>query len=480
MAALRRARWGLCGKVVCQDSARSLHSRSHAEKLILSVKFNGCSCAKQGFLAGSNLTHSRVLTLLGVRSLHSSSPHNKRDYYEVLGVPRSADLAAIKKAYYQLAKKYHPDMNKNDPDAAKKFQEVSEAYEVLGDDGKRRDYDAFGMSGGGAGGPGGFQQSGFRQHAGGFEHFHGTIDPEELFRKIFGEAGLGGMGGFGNFTDFEESKFGFAPASEMIMDLTFQEAARGVNKEININVKDVCPKCRGNKAEPGTKPVKCPQCNGTGMETISTGPFVMRSTCRKCGGARTVVKTPCTECAGKGKIILRKKVVVPVPAGVEDGQTVRMPVGSQEVFITFKVAKSKIFRREGADVHSDAAITLSQAILGGTLRIPGIYGDIVLVIPAGTQSHDRIRLPGKGISRVNSYGYGDHYVHIKITVPVKLTTEQKALISTFAETEKVPNGTINGITQTSTASGEKVRGEKVSSDDEDSGILARLKRKLFG
>lgn len=153
------------------------------------------------------------------------------------------------------------------------------------------------------------------------------------------------------------------------------------------------------------------------METINTGPFMMRSTCRHCRGTRTILEKPCFECSGKGKTVQRKRIVVPVPAGVQDGQTVRMTVGTKEVFITFKVEKSKTFRRDGADVHADVSISLSQAILGGTIRIPGIYDDILLEIPKGTSSHTRIRLQGKGIARANSYGYGDYYVHIKINIP---------------------------------------------------------------
>ncbi|XP_050417552.1 protein tumorous imaginal discs, mitochondrial isoform X1 [Patella vulgata] len=382
--------------------------------------------------------------------IHTSGSRDKKDYYEVLGVSKNADQATIKKAYYKLAKKYHPDMNKHDKSAAGKFQEVSEAYEVLSDSGKRKEYDSFGMGAGGGGR--GFPGGGFGS-AQGFEGFQSNIDPEELFRRIFKDAGFnmsgGGFGGGGG-QDYAESKYGFAAATEAMMDLTFQEAARGVNKEMHINVKDNCPKCQGKKAEPGTEISKCPHCNGTGMETISTGPFMMRSTCRHCYGSRVIIKNPCSECAGKGKMILRKKVVVPVPAGVEDGQTVRMPLGSQEVFITFRVAKSRIFRREGADVHSDVHITLTQAVLGGSIRTPGIYDDIILNIPAGTQSHDRIRLQGKGITRVNSYGTGDHYLHIKIKIPTKLSPQQKALILSYAETEKKIEGTVNGITQTKT------------------------------
>ncbi|XP_041358506.1 protein tumorous imaginal discs, mitochondrial-like isoform X2 [Gigantopelta aegis] len=483
MAALSRTCTNLIRRGVGRQRKTILNRRHFNRDVGSCCMVNTTPCSFVFAQNKLNVGISRCPHLTFVANLHTSDHRRKRDYYEVLGVPKNADAATIKKAYYKLAKKYHPDMNKNDPDGQTKFQEVSEAYEVLSDVEKKRDYDSFGMSGSGTGqGAEWARQAG---NMGGFEHFHGSIDPEELFRKIFGSAGFG-MSGFGNMNDFEESKFGFAPASEIMMDLSFQEAARGVNKEININVKDTCPKCLGKKAEPGTKPITCPQCNGTGMETISTGPFVMRTTCRRCYGQRVVIKTPCTECNGKGNMILRKKVVVPVPAGVEDGQTVRMPVGKQEVFITFKVAKSRIFRREGADVHSDVAISLSQAVLGGTIRVPGIYDDILLNITPGTHSHERIRQPGKGINRVNSYGYGDHYIHIKIKVPTKLTSEQKALILAYAELEKNTEGTINGVAHTKSA-GKKDGESKLNTedkndddDDDDESLLGKLKRRLFG
>lgn len=171
------------------------------------------------------------------------------------------------------------------------------------------------------------------------------------------------------------------------------------------------------RCQEGHKPVKCPYCNGTGMETISTGPFVMRSTCRACRGTRMYIKHPCTECGGKGKTQQRKAVNIIVPAGVEDGQTIRRRVGNKELFITFRVTRSDYFRRDGADIHTDADITLAQAILGGSTTIQGLYEDITIKIPPGSSSHTRIRLNNKGMRRFNSYGHGDHYVHLKIKVP---------------------------------------------------------------
>ncbi|XP_013414651.1 protein tumorous imaginal discs, mitochondrial-like [Lingula anatina] len=344
----------------------------------------------------------------------------------------------LKQLKSKLAKKYHPDTNKGDKSSAKKFQEVAEAYEVLGDESKRKQYDTYGMSGGPGGGRGPGQ--GFQ----GFEGYHSNVDPEDLFRKIFEDMGYK-MGGFDDYQDFTSSPFGFRPAQEYTMNLTFEEAARGVNKDINVNTVEVCSTCNGSKAEPGSSPRRCHVCNGTGMETVTTGPFMMRSTCRTCRGTRMVIDKPCSACNGKGSVNMRKQVTVPVPAGVEDGQTVRMPVGQKEIFISFRVSKSQTFRRDGADVHSDTWISLSQAVLGGTVRIRGIYDSILLSIPEKTSSHTKIRLAGKGISRLNSYGYGDHYVHIKIKVPTKLTEEQKSLMLAFAETEDVGDGTINGV-----------------------------------
>ncbi|KAG4079868.1 hypothetical protein HA402_014999 [Bradysia odoriphaga] len=290
-----------------------------------------------------------------------------------------------------------------------------------------------GRAGGGPRGPQGFAQN---------WQFRSTVDPEELFRKIFGDANFGSKA----FDDFSDSQFGFGAAQEIVMNLTFAQAARGVNKDININIVDTCPKCAGSRCEPGTKPSHCQYCNGTGMETISTGPFVMRSTCRYCQGSRQFIKYPCNECDGKGQSVQRKKITVPVPAGVENGQTVRMAVGRKEIFITFKVEKSRYFRRDGADVHTDAEISLSQAILGGTIRVQGVYEDQTIQIMPGTSSHTKINLSGKGLKRVNSHGQGNHYVDLKITIPKKLTQEQKALLQAYAELEENTPGQIMGIT----------------------------------
>uniref|UniRef100_A0A1Q3FXA3 DnaJ homolog l(2)tid, mitochondrial n=1 Tax=Culex tarsalis TaxID=7177 RepID=A0A1Q3FXA3_CULTA len=398
----------------------------------------------QGRTAGL-LAVEKSQDVIQVRQIRTGRVLQKKDYYSILGVAKNSSPKEIKKAYYQLAKKYHPDTNKNDPDAGRKFQEVSEAYEVLSDDTKRREYDTFGQTSEQMGRAGGGGHPGAGQGPQGFSQnwqFRSTIDPEELFRKIFGDGGFKA----GGFDDFSDSRFGFGGAQEVMMNLTFAQAARGVNKDIDVNVVDTCPKCTGSRCEPGTKPGKCQYCNGTGMETISTGPFVMRSTCRYCQGTRMYIKYPCLECGGKGQTVQRKRVTVPVPAGVEDGQTVRMAVGSKELFITFNVEKSRYFRRDGSDVHTEANISLSQALLGGTIRIQGVYEDQTIQIVPGTSSHTRITLKGKGLKRVNSYGSGDHYVHLKIQIPTKLSSQQKALVQAYAELEEDTPGQIMGVT----------------------------------
>ncbi|KAM6156104.1 dnaJ homolog subfamily A member 3, mitochondrial [Rhynchocyon petersi] len=411
---------------------------------------------------GVRLTGTKSYPLVSAASFHTSNPLDKEDYYQVLGVPRSASQKEIKKAYYQLAKKYHPDTNKDDPKAKEKFSQLAEAYEVLSDEVKRKQYDAYGS----AGFDPGASSSGQSYWRGG-----PTVDPEELFRKIFGEFSSSSFGDFQGVFDQPQ---------EYIMDLTFNQAVKGVNKEFVVNITDTCERCEGKGSEPGSKVQHCHYCGGSGMETINTGPFVMRSTCRRCGGRGSIITTPCVVCRGAGQAKQRKKVVIPVPAGVEDGQTVRMPVGKREIFVTFRVQKSPVFRRDGADIHSDLFISVAQAILGGTARVQGLYETINVTIPAGTQMDQKIRMGGKGIPRINSYGYGDHYIHIKIKIPKKLTSRQQNLILSYAEEETEVDGTVNGVTNTSTggsttdsSAGDEARHE---AGKDKQGFLSKLKK----
>lgn len=420
--------------------------RNNNSRVVTSFLRNSRSVIEQTFLV---TPQTCVATLCGGGHVPQSHFHTTcstpvgsgKDYYKTLGVSPDANSKDIKKAYYQLAKKYHPDTNKGDKEAQKKFQEVSEAYECLSDESRRKQYDAFGSN---AASSGGGSSSGhpFGAGFGNAWNFQSSIDPEELFRTIFGDkAWASGSSAQGNPFDFGHT------TPEFSMKLTFVEAAKGVEKDMNINIMDTCDNCHGSGNQPGTTTDRCPQCSGTGMETVSTGPFMMRSTCRRCHGKGFWNKNPCLQCTGSGQTRQRQTVKVPVPAGIEDGQTVRMPISSgREIFITFRIEPSDYFRRQGSDVHTDAKISLAQSALGGAIRVQGVYEDLNVQIPNGTVSHTRMRLAGKGIKKVSGYGYGDHYIHIRIDVPKKLDEKQKALLQAYAEMENDTPGTINGLT----------------------------------
>ncbi|XP_037546289.1 dnaJ homolog subfamily A member 3, mitochondrial isoform X2 [Nematolebias whitei] len=396
------------------------------------------------------------------RSFHSSCrAANKQNLYEILGVSRNASQKEIKKAYYQLAKEYHPDANPDDPEAKEKFTKLAEAYEVLSDEVRRKEYDTYGAAGFDPSRAGAGQQY---YRAGG-----GAIDPEELFRKIFGEF----AGDFRNINNMFEQR------PEYVMELTFSEAAKGANKQLRVNIDDVCPRCDGKGNEPGTKVSHCHYCNGTGMESINTGPFMMRSLCRRCGGKGSIINCHCVICRGSGKTKNEKTVTVPVPTGVENGQTVRMPVGSKEILITFRVQSSPVFKRTGADIHSDAFISVAQAILGGTATTQGLYETISIAIPAGCQADQVIRLQGKGIRRMNTFSYGDHYVHIKIKVPTKLSRRQRSSLLSYAEEETDVQGTVNGVSPSAGGSTTSDSGGKTGSKEEkeeEEGFFSKLKK----
>ncbi|XP_016110604.1 dnaJ heat shock protein family (Hsp40) member A3b [Sinocyclocheilus grahami] len=336
--------------------------------------------------------------------------------------------------------------------------------ETLSDELKRKQYDTYGSAG-----PGG---SGAGQH----QYWRGgaTVDPEELFRKIFGE--FAGGRGFGDLNSM------FEQAPEFVMELTFSQAAKGVNKEITVNIDDACPRCDGKAHEPGTKVSHCHYCNGTGIESINTGPFMMRSTCRRCGGRGSIIITPCIMCRGTGQTKQKQTVMVPVPAGIEDGQTVKVPVGKKYICITFRVQRSPVFRRDGADIHSDVMISVAQAILGGTARAQGLYSTIDIAIPPGIQTDQKIRLVGKGIPRINSFGYGDHYVHIKNKIPKKLTSRQRMLLLSYAEDEMDVEGTVTGVTRPAKGSSqagqtsESGQSREEEPEKEEGGFFSKLKK----
>ncbi|GAW99529.1 molecular chaperone DnaJ [Secundilactobacillus mixtipabuli] len=369
-----------------------------------------------------------------------------KDYYEVLGVSKDASQAEIRKAYRQLSKKYHPDINKA-PGAEEKFKEITEAYEVLSDEQKRSNYDQYGSAdgpqgfgGAGAGGAGGF--GGFGD-AGGF----GGGGFEDIFSQFFG----GGGGGRRRNPNAPQ------PGRDLQyeMTLTFEEAIFGKKTKIKYNRQAQCHTCHGSGAKPGTSPETCHNCGGSGYVTTETntplGRMRSQQVCPVCHGTGKEIKEKCPTCGGSGHEEERHEVEVNIPAGVDDGQQMRLqnqgeagenggPYG--DLFILFNVKPSKVFKRDGADIYLDKDISFAQAALGDEIKVQTVHGDVNLKIPAGTQTGSVFRLKGKGAPRLRGNGNGDQRVTVKITTPKNLNKDQKMALKAFAEAsgEKVGNG----------------------------------------
>ena len=353
---------------------------------------------------------------------------DKRDYYEVLGVEKGASGDEIKKAYRKLAKKYHPDLNPNDKEGAEaKFKEATEAYEVLSDDNKRRQYDQFG-------------HAAFDQTAGGYGGGAGFdgFDMGDIFSSFFG----GGFGGQRQNPNAPQRGRDIA----YNIDLTFEDACFGTEREITINHLEKCEECNGSGAAKGSSPTTCPTCHGTGqVKTVQRTPlgnFQSVRTCSSCGGKGTIIKEPCRKCGGKGTVRNGKKVRVKIPAGIDNGQQVYVrnegdaganggPNG--DLILNVRVKPHKIFIRQGYDVLCDYPISFVQATLGAEVQVPTIDGKVSYTIPEGTQTGTVFRLKGKGIQKVNSTQRGDQYVTIKIEIPKDLSESQKDILRHFDE-----------------------------------------------
>jgi len=352
----------------------------------------------------------------------------KRDYYEVLGLDKGADEQAIKKAYRKMAMKYHPDKNAGNKESEEKFKELSEAYEVLSDSNKKARYDQFGHAGLGGNGHGGFEgHSGF----GGFD---------DIFGDIFDMFG----GGFSN----GRKKSGPQKGADLRYELgiNFEEAAFGVEKEVNISRHEKCGVCQGTGAKPGKSPKTCSKCNGNGevryTQRTPLGQFVNVKTCDACRGEGTVIEDPCGECKGSGKIQKSKKIEIKIPAGVDTGSVIPLrgegepgakggPSG--DLFIVLRVRPHEIFQRDGNDIICEIPITFVQAALGDDLVIPSLDGRIKYKIPEGTQSGTVFRIKGKGIPNLRGYGRGDLYVKAIVEIPKRLNEKQKDLLIKFGE-----------------------------------------------
>ena len=348
----------------------------------------------------------------------------KRDYYEVLGVDKTADEATIKRAFRQQAKKYHPDLNPGDKDAEEKFKEVNEAYQILSDPQKRQQYDQFGFDG---------PQAGFG-----------------------GGAGYGDFGGFGGFEDIFSSFFGGgarqanpnAPrqGDDLRMDVTisFEEAARGCEKEVNVVRDETCENCGGTGAKPGTKPTTCSTCHGTGQVTqvrnTAFGRIQNVTTCPNCHGTGKVISDPCPKCNGRGKKRTSRRRTVKIPAGIDNGQvlTIRGQGGAGEnggpngdLLIVVNVRPHKLFKRRDYDLYLEMPITFTQATLGAEVDVPTLDKPVKYNIPEGTQPGTVFRIKGAGIPYLRGTGKGDLYVTAKVEVPRKLTEKQKELLRQF-------------------------------------------------
>ena len=356
----------------------------------------------------------------------------KRDYYEVLGVSRSASDAEIKKAYRALAKKYHPDMNPGDKEAEKKFKEASEAYAVLSDAEKRRQYDQFGHAAfeGGAGGAGGF---------GGFD-FNGA-DFSDIFGDIFGDLfGGGARRGRGS------GPMKGANIRKSIR-ITFEEAVFGCEKELDLVLKDPCSSCQGTGAKPGTSPETCPKCGGKGQVVYTSQSFFGTvqnvQKCPNCGGSGKIIKEKCPDCAGTGYTSSRKKIKVTIPAGIDNGQSVRIrdkgepgvnggPRG--DLLVEINVSRHPIFQRQDVHIFSTVPISFAQAALGGDVKIPTVDGDVLYTVKPGTKTDTKVRLKGKGVPSLrNAQVRGDHYVTLVIQTPEHLSAEAKEALKRFDE-----------------------------------------------
>lgn len=356
----------------------------------------------------------------------------KRDYYEVLGVDKSADDAAIKKAYRVLAKKYHPDVNPGDAEAEKKFKEASEAYAVLSDPEKKKKYDQFGHAA--------FEQGGMGGGAGGFD-FEG-FDFGDIFGDIFGSFGGGGR------SSRAQNNGPMKGANlRTSVRITFEEAVFGCSKEIELTVKEPCKTCNGSGAKPGTSPQTCTKCGGKGQVVFTQQSFfgIVRNVqnCPDCNGTGKVIKEKCADCRGTGYIPIKKRYSVNIPAGIDNGQSTRMPgLGEPginggprgDVLVEVIVGRHPIFQRNEFDLYSTVPISYAVAALGGEIFIDTVDGKVVYDVKPGTLTDTRVRLRGKGVpSWRNNNIRGDHYVTLVIQTPDKLSHEAKELLRKFDE-----------------------------------------------
>ena len=389
-----------------------------------------CSDSKKNMSAYADWNHAPGLTCVRLEYTvwrHTIVMADKRDYYEVLGVARTATEAEIKKAYRVLAKKYHPDTNPGDAEAEAKFKEATEAYAVLSDADKRRQYDQFGHAAFENGGAG----------AGGFSGGFDFGDMGDIFGYIFGDI-FGGArrGGARNNGPRRGQNI------QTSVKIKFEEACFGTEKEINIKFKDECTSCHGSGAKAGTVPETCPKCGGQGQVVFTQNSLFGQvrnvQTCPDCRGTGKIIKEKCPDCSGRGYISKNKKIQVSIPAGIDNGQSVRIREKGDpgenggargDLLVEVIVARHPIFQRQRYDIYSTVPISFARAALGGDMKISTIDGDVIYNVKPGTQTDTRVRLRGKGVPSIQNKNIrGDHYVTLVVEIPTKLNNEQKELI----------------------------------------------------
>ena len=349
---------------------------------------------------------------------------NKRDYYDILGLQKGESKDEIKKAYRKVAMKYHPDRNPGDAEAEAKFKEASEAAEVLTNEQKRQRYDQFG-------------HAGVDGQAGGFGGAEGFSDFGDIFGDLFGDI----FGGGGSRRGRRSQGI---PGDDLqtVVDVTFEEAAKGVEKTISVHKSSSCGTCNGSGAAPGSGATTCDYCGGAGEIRRQQGFFTMAQTCPKCQGSGTMIKDPCRPCNGTGAVKKKSDLEVKVPAGIDEGQRLKLrgegdagrqggPAG--DLYVVIRIKEHEFFHREDFDVCCTVPISFSQAALGTTITIPTLTGNVEMKIAAGVQSGKKMRLKGKGIQRLGSYGQGDQIVTIHVETPTKLTSEQRKMFERLAE-----------------------------------------------
>ncbi|KAJ1922152.1 mdj1 protein precursor [Mycoemilia scoparia] len=387
------------------------------------------------------------------------------DFYKTLGVSKNATQAEIKKAYYQLAKKYHPDANKEEG-AKEKFVKIQEAYDTLSDESKRKMYDQFGTADpngagfGGAGGfpggfPGGFGQGGFS--ANGFD---------DIFSQIFG-GGRGGRKRSGMYTVVGDD-------IEASLSISFMDSVKGTNRTVNITPVVECNTCKGSGAKSGAKPKTCQTCHGTGQQIFSMGGLQMAQTCQACGGEGTSISPGdrCLSCGGQGRVRERQSVPIHIPPGCSDGMRIQLqgfgdaPIEGKgprgDLFVRIQVLPSKVFKRKGSDVYLDAQVPFTTALLGGEIAVQTVDGDVEVKIKAGIQPGDELRLRGKGIPKLNSTSRGDQYIRIKVQLPKTLTPRQKEILQEFVNEEKIQKNK-SSFRETSSSSSAAAEGKRQDS-----------------